>query len=157
MKRSTIWMTALIAAVIFTTVACIDKNPSKKEKLDTEELTKNQEEVHGDLIKPGDVQLTNPLNAQWVTEGKGIYEVKCQACHKLTNEKVVGPGWAGVTKKRSPDWIMNMITNVDIMLEKDPEAQKLLEECLVRMPNQNLSKDEARRVLEFQRSNDGEK
>jgi hypothetical protein len=25
------------------------------------------------------------------------------------------------------------------------------------MPNQNLTKDEARKVLEFQRSNDGEK
>jgi hypothetical protein len=46
---------------------------------------------------------------------------------------------------------------VDIMLEKDPEAQKLLEQCLVRMPNQNISKDEARSVLEYMRSNDGEK
>ena len=52
---------------------------------------------------------------------------------------------------------MNMITNVDIMLEQDPEAQKLLEECLVRMPNQNLTKDEARKVLEFQRGNDAGK
>ena len=51
---------------------------------------------------------------------------------------------------------MNMITNVDMMLEKDPEAQRLLEECLVRMPNQNLTKDEARQVLEFMRKNDGE-
>jgi hypothetical protein len=43
------------------------------------------------------------------------------------------------------------------MLEKDPEAQKLLEQCLVRMPNQNISKDEARQILEFMRQNDGEK
>ncbi|HEX6181132.1 MAG TPA: cytochrome c, partial [Chitinophagaceae bacterium] len=69
----------------------------------------------------------------------------------------VGPGWAGVTKKRKPEWILNMITNVDMMLASDAEAQKLLEECLVRMPNQNLTLDEARRVLEFMRSNDGEK
>jgi len=137
--------------------ACVDKAPSSKEKLDTQELTKNQKEEHGTEIKPGDIQVTNPLNAQWVSEGKGIYEVKCQACHKLTNEKLVGPGWSGVTKKRKPEWIMNMITNVEMMLEADPEAQKLLEECLVRMPNQNLSKEEARKVLEFQRSNDGEK
>ena len=40
---------------------------------------------------------------------------------------------------------MNMITNVDMMLESDPEAQKLLEQCLVRMPNQNLTKDDARK------------
>ena len=52
---------------------------------------------------------------------------------------------------------MNMITNVDMMLEKDEEAQKLLELCLIRMPNQNITQEEARKVLEFMRSNDGEK
>ena len=92
-----------------------------------------------------------------MAEGKGIYDLKCQACHKLTNEKLVGPGWSGVTHRRSPEWIMNMVTNVDMMLEKDTTAQRLLEECLVRMPNQNLEKDQARKVLEFQRNNDGEK
>ena len=83
--------------------------------------------------------------------------MKCQSCHKLTDEKLVGPGWQGVTKRRAPNWIMNMITNVDMMLESDPEAQRLLEECLVRMPNQNLNKEESRKVLEFMRKNDGEK
>jgi len=114
-------------------------------------------EVHGNEVKPSDVQLTNPLNAQWVSSGKEIYGVKCQACHKLTDERLVGPGWKDVSKRREPHWIMNMVTNVDMMLEKDPEAQKLLEQCLVRMPNQNLTRDEARHVLEFMRSNDGEK
>jgi hypothetical protein len=157
MKRKAMWTLALLAVTTFGFIACIDKTPSSKEPLDTQELTKNQPEVHGNEIKAEDVQLTNPLNAQWVTEGNSIYELKCQACHKLTNEKLVGPGWQGLTKKRKPEWIMNMITNVDMMLETDPEAQRLLEECLVRMPNQNLTKDEARKVLEFQRNNDGEK
>ena len=146
-----------ILFLILFEVACVDKHPSSNEKLDTQELTKNQTEVHGTEIKPGEIQLTHPLNAQWVAEGKGIYDLKCQACHKLTNEKLVGPGWSGVTHRRSPEWIMNMVTNVDMMLEKDTTAQRLLEECLVRMPNQNLEKDQARKVLEFQRSNDGEK
>ena len=100
MKSRTIWTTALILSVAIGVVACISKTPSNKEKLDTQELTKNQPEVHGDLISATDVQLTNPLNAQWITEGKGIYEVKCQACHKLTNEKLVGPGWKDLTKKK---------------------------------------------------------
>ena len=157
MKRKIIWTTALIIIATLGFVSCVNNTPNSKEPLDTQEMTKNQSEIHGTLIKAEDVQLTNPLNAQWINEGKSIYEVKCQACHKLTGEKLVGPGWQGLTKKRKPEWIMNMITNVDIMLEKDPEAQKLLEECLVRMPNQNLTKDEARKVLEFQRGNDGEK
>ncbi|MBK8704724.1 MAG: cytochrome c [Saprospiraceae bacterium] len=103
------------------------------------------------------VELTNPLNQDMVKKGEGIYDMKCSACHKLTDERVVGPGWAGVTKRRKPEWIMNMTTNVDVMLDKDPAAQKLLEECLTRMPNQNVSVADARDILEFMRSNDGEK
>lgn len=147
----------MLASTVFVLFACISKTPTNKEPLDVEELTKNQPEVHGTQIKAEDVHLTNPLNAQWVADGKAIYDVKCQACHKLTTEKLVGPGWKGVTQRRKPEWILNFVTNVDMMLETDPQAQKLLEECLVRMPNQNLSVDEARKILEFQRSNDGEK
>ena len=119
------------------------------------ELLEGKPETHGSEIKT--VELTNPLNQEWVAKGKATYDMKCLACHKLTADRIVGPGWAGVTKRREPVWIMNMITNVDMMLEKDEEAQKLLEQCLVRMPNQNLTIDETRQVLEFMRSNDGEK
>ncbi|MFL5739137.1 MAG: c-type cytochrome [Flavisolibacter sp.] len=157
MQKKTLLLSALLASGITGFIACADKKPSSNQPLDTQELTKNQAEEHGLPIKAGDVQITHPLNAEWVAGGKAIYDLKCQSCHKLTNEKLVGPGWKGVTQRRKPEWILNMITNVDIMLEQDPQAQKLLEECLVRMPNQNLSKDEARKVLEFQRSNDGEK
>jgi hypothetical protein len=69
----------------------------------------------------------------------------------------VGPGWLGVTKHRQPVWIMNMICNTEMMLSQDAEAQKLLELCLVRMPNQNVPVEEARKLLEFMRMNDGEK
>ena len=101
MKQKTIVMIGIICLAAVGFLACVDKKPSTDEKLDTQELTKNQEEVHGIEIKPGEIQLTHPLNAQWVTEGKGIYELKCQACHKLTNEKLVGPGWSGVTKEEN--------------------------------------------------------
>lgn len=124
--------------------------------VDIQDLSKNQPEVHGTEVKEGEITFSNPLNADMVKNGQNIYDLKCMACHKLTNEKLVGPGWADVTKRRTPTWIMNMIMNVDMMLEKDPEAQKLLELCLVRMPNQNISKEEARDVIEFMRKNDGE-
>lgn len=119
------------------------------------ELLAGKPEVHGSEIKA--VELTTPLNQEWVAKGKATYEMKCLACHKLTSVKLVGPGWEGITKRRKPEWVMNMITNVDMMLEKDEEAQKLLEQCLVRMPNLSIPQDDARQILEFMRSNDGEK
>ena len=102
-----------------------------------------------------DVKVDEKLNVQLATDGENAFNVKCSSCHKLTDEKLVGPGWAGVTKRRQPTWIMNFITNPDVMLDKDPEAQAMLELCLVRMPNQNLSDDEARNLSEFMRKNDG--
>ncbi len=102
-----------------------------------------------------DVKLTHPLDKGMITGGKAIYDVKCGACHKLTDEKLVGPGWKGVTDRRKPEWIMNFATNTDEMIDKDPAAQALLEKCMVRMPNQHLSDDDARNILEFMRNNDG--
>lgn len=102
-----------------------------------------------------EVALNDPLVASLVSRGQSIVDLKCAACHKTTDQRVVGPGFKGITERRKPEWIMNMITNVDVMLEADPTAQALLKECLVRMPNQNLTPDDARAVLEFMFSNDG--
>jgi len=158
MKLSKLIISGAIITSIVWLASCGSEGVKKDEKtVDIQELSKNQPETHGTEVKEGDIAFTNPLNAEWVTAGKSMYELKCQSCHKLTDEKLVGPGWKDVTKRRTPTWITNMITNVDMMLEKDPEAQKLLELCLVRMPNQNITKEDARKIIEFQRSNDGEK
>jgi hypothetical protein len=103
------------------------------------------------------VNVKEELNAEWVASGENVANVKCASCHKYTDEKLVGPGWKGVTQRRTPEWIMNFITNPDPMLDKDPEAQAMLELCLVRMPNQSLSDGEARNLLEFMLKNDGHK
>ncbi|MEZ4965773.1 MAG: hypothetical protein R2791_11060 [Saprospiraceae bacterium] len=54
--------------------------------------------------------------------------MKCAACHKLDDMRVVGPGWKDVTKRRKPEWIMNMVTNVDVMLERrrSPETASVV-------------------------------
>jgi hypothetical protein len=103
------------------------------------------------------VDLTHPLDQKMVEGGKGIYDVKCSSCHKTTDEKLVGPGWKGVTDRRTPEWIMNFVTNTEEMIEKDTAAQNMLEVCLVKMPNQGLTEADARSVLEFMRNNDGKK
>lgn len=101
----------------------------------------------------GNVTL-NSLDATMAAKGEAISGTKCFSCHKITGERLVGPGWKGVTERRTPVWIMNFITNPDPMITKDPELQSQLEICLVRMPNQNLNDDDARQVLEFMRKND---
>lgn len=148
----------LILALFATIVACA---PEKPKETDEKKPEKNAVAEIADPTKGigqvKNVKLESPLDQERVKRGLAIYEMKCQACHKLDETRVVGPGWKGVTQKRKPEWIMNMITNVDVMLDEDPEAQKLLELCLMRMPNQNMSIGDARDVLEYMRQNDGEK
>lgn len=86
--------------------------------------------------------------------GKKIFDVKCSACHKLTDEKLVGPGWKGITKKHEPYWILNFISDPDPMINVDPELQKQLEVCMVRMPNQNLTDQDSKDILAFMKQND---
>ena len=100
------------------------------------------------------VVLGDKLDNAMVTAGDAVQGVKCAACHKLTDEKLVGPGWKDVTSRRKPEWIMNFISNPDPMIEKDPAVQAQLELCLVRMPNQGLNDDEARNILEYMLKND---
>jgi mono/diheme cytochrome c family protein len=84
-------------------------------------------------------------------QGKAVFEQKCASCHKMA-ERYVGPALGDVTKRRSPAFVMNMMLNPQGMVEKHPETKKLLAEFYVAMPNQNLSPDEARQVLEYLRS-----
>ena len=103
------------------------------------------------------VDISPSLNTTMAQAGNKVYDMKCSSCHRLNDERLVGPGWKGVTNRRKPEWIMNFVTNVDEMLNKDANAQAMLETCLVRMPNQNLTDDDARNVYEFMRKNDGVK
>lgn len=103
-----------------------------------------------------DVEVS-ALNSTLAKEGESIYNNRCQACHKLSNERLVGPGWEGITKRHEAAWILNFLTNTDAMLDQDPELQKQIEICMVRMPDQNLTDDQAKAVYEFMRKNDGVK
>jgi cytochrome c551/c552 len=143
----------LLAASVFV-ISCGGNNQEQSVKDETPELPTSHDETKG-IGKFTNVELTHPLDQKMVSVGKSIYDVKCGSCHKLTDEKLVGPGWKGVTDRRKPEWIMNFVTNPDEMLDKDAEAKAMLEICMVRMPNQNLSDDEARHILEFMRHNDG--
>lgn len=97
------------------------------------------------------VELAANPDEALVNTGKTVFEGKCSACHKF-GERYVGPNLAGVTARRKPEWIMNMILNPQEMLQKDPTAQELLAQFMTQMPNQNLTHDEARAVLEYFRT-----
>ncbi|HMV43326.1 MAG TPA: cytochrome c [Leptospiraceae bacterium] len=96
------------------------------------------------------------IDSAKATKGKQHFETKCSACHKF-EEKVVGPPLSGITKRRTPEWIMNMILNPVEMTQKDPTAMELYSTYLVQMTFQNVTEDETREILEYFRQMDNKK
>jgi len=86
-------------------------------------------------------------------KGEEIYVLKCTACHMPDQEKL-GPAPIGILKRRSPEWIMNMILNPENMAMKDPIGKGLLMKYNVVMANQGLTEEDARAVLEYFRTLD---
>jgi mono/diheme cytochrome c family protein len=80
--------------------------------------------------------------------GAQVFQTKCSACHKIA-ERYIGPALGGVTKRREPEWILNMILNPENMIQKDPTARALLAEYIAPMANQNLTREEAESILAY--------
>jgi cytochrome c2 len=97
------------------------------------------------------VVLPASVDKTLATNGAKVFEQKCSACHKMS-ERYVGPALGDITKRRTPAFVMNMALNPIGMVEKHPETKKLLAEYFVAMPNQNISEDEARQVVEYLRT-----
>ena len=123
------------------------KAAPKEEKKEVVEVDPMKDKGIGPITS---VTLTE-IDQAMADKGKAVFSAKCSACHKMS-KRFVGPALAGVTERRTPEWIMNMILNPEEMVEKDPIAKKLLAEYLAPMANQNLTEKEARLILEYFRT-----
>lgn len=97
------------------------------------------------------VELPAAIDAALAHEGQEEFEVKCAACHHM-GERFVGPALGEVTSRRSPAYIMNMILNPQEMVEQHPVAKELLAQYMSFMPNQGITREDARAILEYLRT-----
>lgn len=142
---------AILAAVI---TSC--GGEGKKEEKVAAPVEEQKEAVETDPMKDKGVgSITSitlgEIDQKMAEEGKAIFLAKCSACHKIS-KRVVGPALVGVTERRTPEWIMNMILNPEKMVAENPIAKALLAEYLAPMANQNLTEAEARLILEYFRT-----
>ena len=92
-----------------------------------------------------------PVDQHEADEGKTIFETKCSACHKV-DQRYVGPPLGGIVDKVGPEFVMNMILNPQEMYTRHPDVKKLMGEYMTQMPNQGLTEEEAREVVEYLRT-----
>lgn len=84
-------------------------------------------------------------------EGQELFLKKCTTCHSL-DQKKIGSALRGITNRRTPEWIMNMMLNPDGMINENKAAKKLFEEMKVRMNPQDVNEADARKILEYLRT-----
>lgn len=82
--------------------------------------------------------------------GQEIFSTTCSACHKM-NENSIGPKLGDVLERRSPAFVMNMILNPSGMIRNHTEARQMMQEYRVVMPYQNITRKQARYIIEYLR------
>lgn len=88
--------------------------------------------------------------------GEQLFKDKgCSACHAF-GKKVTCPDLAGVTHRRTADWIENQILHPEIMVKTDPISHELFAKYMLQMPNQKLTPEQAKDVISFFRHKDHE-
>ena len=138
----------LLAIIVLTSCGGDKKKENSKEQI--VEIDPMKDKGIGPITH---VDISNEIDNNMTERGKEIFKSMCSACHKI-DQRVIGPALAGVTKKRTPEWIMNMIMNPNQMVKENAQARKLLAEYISPMANQNLTEEETRSILEYFRDND---
>lgn len=98
------------------------------------------------------VSFDEEIDMELAKAGETKYQTICTACH-MVGQRMIGPDLTGVYERRSPEWVMNMILNPDVMIKEDPIAKALLKEYNgAIMLNQNLSEADTRAIAEYLRT-----
>ena len=97
-----------------------------------------------------------PVNQSLVEQGEGLFKTKgCSACHAF-GQKLTGPDLAGVTHRRTAEWIEHQILHPEVMAKTDPISHGLFATFALQMPNQGLTPEEAKAVIEHFKHKDHE-
>jgi len=134
-----------------TTTHAVKEVEKKTEEKASKTLDLNAPTLDNKGIGPVKSLTLAALDNSLAEKGKEIFKQNCTACHKI-KKRYIGPGLKDITKRRSPEWIMNMILNTEEMLTKDAVAKALIAEYNAPMAQQKISEEEARAILEFLRT-----
>lgn len=83
-------------------------------------------------------------NRSMAASGEEIFKTNCTSCHALTDKVLVGPGLAGITEKRSEEWLIKWIRNSqELITSGDADAIAIFEEFnKIQMPGYPQFSDE---------------
>lgn len=95
-------------------------------------------------------------NSQAQVPGEKDFNVTCVACHTIGQGRLIGPDLAGVTQRRSDEWLISFIKSSQSVIESgDAQAVNLAKEYTgLVMPDTFLSERQIIDVIGYLRSRD---
>ncbi len=145
----------ILVALVIAVSSCggNDKKEVKKEtpKKEVVKEVKSTNPMDDKGVGPVKSVTIGELDEALVAKGRKLFKANCTACHKI-KKRYIGPALKGVTKRQSPEWIMNMILNPEVMIVKNETAKELLKEYNAPMANQHLNQEQARAIYEYFRT-----
>jgi cytochrome c551/c552 len=97
-----------------------------------------------------------PADGALASTGEQVFKDKgCSACHAF-GTKLSGPDLAGVTQRRTAQWMEQQILHPEVMAKEDPISRGLMATHALQMPNQGLTPEQARAVIEYLKHRDHE-
>ncbi|MCC7406108.1 MAG: c-type cytochrome [Bdellovibrionales bacterium] len=82
--------------------------------------------------------------------GKELFQQRCAACHTVGEGRRVGPDLVGVNDRRSASWLLKFITaSQSVIKSGDPTAIGLFKEYQIVMPDQSLSGEQIKVILDY--------
>jgi mono/diheme cytochrome c family protein len=84
-------------------------------------------------------------------KGKKLFKANCAACHSVGENVVVGPGLAGISEKRTKEWLHKWIKNsADLIASGDADAKAVFEEYKkLPMPAQAVNDEDIDAILAY--------
>lgn len=143
----------LMLGILATTVLYSCNEKPKKMQNDSNKLAEIDPMRDKGIGPITHININEGIDNNMVESGEELFNNMCSACHKI-DKRVIGPALGGITKRRTSEWIMNMILNPDQMVKENAQARKLLAEYISPMANQNLTEEETRDILEYFRKID---
>ncbi|MGJ1262370.1 c-type cytochrome [Sphingobacterium spiritivorum] len=160
--KATSTLYLILYLMVFCITSCTSENSKsdrQKNQEETPDKTKEQAPVHDYLMEGNKGVGTinqferKSFDSRLADQGNKLFIVKCTICHEVKEDKI-GPALYGVTKKRTPEWILNMILTPDQMLAKNPDAIALSQSYDGMMTAMGLNEQEAKSILEYLRKED---
>jgi len=95
-----------------------------------------------------------PASHEAAERGEKLFQTRgCSACHAFGVKKS-GPDLAGVSMRRTALWIENQILHPEVMVKQDPISHELFAKHALQMPNQGLTPEQAKDVVQYLKSMD---